>query len=93
MPPETLKSKPESPMPPINAPRIGASMNWLGLWTLYTKEVRRFLRVGPQTLLAPVISNLLYLTVFVLAFSENRAGGADGFIAFLIMPLPIAHLL
>lgn len=59
-------------------------MNWLGLWTLYTKEVRRFWRVGPQTLLAPVVSNLLYLTVFVLAFSENRAGGAEGFITFLI---------
>jgi len=80
-------------MPPINAPRIGASMNWLGLWTLYTKEVRRFLRVGPQTLLAPVISNLLYLTVFVLAFSENRAGGADGFIAFLIPGLIMLGIL
>jgi len=68
-------------------------MNWLGLWTLYTKEVRRFCRVGPQTLLAPVVSNLLYLTVFVLAFSENRAGGADGFISFLIPGLIMLGIL
>ena len=32
-------------------------INWMGLRTLYMKEVRRFLKVGPQTLLAPVISN------------------------------------
>jgi len=68
-------------------------MNWLGLWTLYTKEVKRFWRVGPQTLLAPVVSNLLYLTVFVLAFSENRAGGAEGFIAFLIPGLIMLGIL
>jgi len=47
------------------------------------KEVRRFMRVGPQTLLAPVISNLLYMTVFVLAFAENSSGGSAEFIAFL----------
>ena len=71
---------------PLDAPttRVSSGMNWLGLWTLYTKEVKRFWRVGPQTLLAPVVSNLLYLTVFVLAFSANRAGGAEGFVAFLI---------
>jgi len=34
-------------------------VNWLGLWTLYTKEVKRFMRVAPQTILAPIISNLL----------------------------------
>ena len=59
-------------------------MNWLGLWTLYKKEVRRFMKVGPQTLLAPVVSNLLYMTVFVLAFADSRPGGADEFIRFLI---------
>lgn len=73
--------------------RVGSGMNWLGLWTLYTKEVKRFWRVGPQTLLAPVVSNLLYLTVFVLAFSENRTGGAGGFVAFLIPGLIMLGIL
>jgi len=58
--------------------------NKLGLWTLYTKEVKRFMKVWPQTILAPIISNLLYMTVFVLAFAEVRGGGSGAFIAFLI---------
>ncbi len=80
---------------PANGPqmRLTGGMNWLGLWTLYTKEVKRFWRVGPQTLLAPVVSNLLYLTVFVLAFSENRAGGSAGFVAFLIPGLIMLGIL
>ena len=80
---------------PVNGPqmRITGGINWLGLWTLYTKEVKRFWRVGPQTLLAPVVSNLLYLTVFVLAFSENRAGGSAGFVAFLIPGLIMLGIL
>ena len=28
--------------------------NWLGLWTLYLREVRRFAKVYNQTLFAPV---------------------------------------
>jgi len=59
-------------------------VNWLGLWTLYKKEVKRFMKVGPQTILAPVVSNLLYMTVFVLAFAENRPEGSAEFIKFLI---------
>jgi ABC-2 type transport system permease protein len=44
-------------------------VNWLGLWTLYEKEVRRYLNVAAQTVLAPIITTLLYLTVFLVAFS------------------------
>jgi ABC-2 type transport system permease protein len=35
-----------------------------GLWTLFHKEVRRFLRVPGQTLLSPVITTVLYFVVF-----------------------------
>lgn len=68
-------------------------VNWLGLWTLYTKEVRRFMRVGPQTLLAPVVSNLLYMTVFVLAFAEVRGGADPEFVAFLAPGLVMLGIL
>ena len=44
-------------------------VNWLGLWTLYQKEVRRYLNVATQTVLAPIITTLLYLMVFLVAFS------------------------
>lgn len=36
----------------------------LGPWTLFRKEVRRFLRVPGQTILSPVITTVLYLVVF-----------------------------
>ncbi|MCK5876523.1 MAG: ABC transporter permease [Candidatus Marithrix sp.] len=39
-------------------------MNWYGLYTLFGKEVRRFTKVGTQTILAPIITVLLYLLVF-----------------------------
>lgn len=51
--------------------RFGA-VNWLGLWTLYVREVRRFLKVVFQTVIAPVISTLLFLIVFTQAFGASR---------------------
>jgi ABC-2 type transport system permease protein len=44
--------------------------NWIGVWTLYMREVRRFLKVYTQTLLAPVITTLLFLAVFALALGR-----------------------
>ncbi len=45
---------------------IGA-VNWLGTWTLYKREVWRFLKVWNQTVIAPVITSLLFLAIFSLA--------------------------
>jgi len=42
-------------------------VNWLGTWTLYRKEVRRFLKVGTQTVVAPAATTLLFLAIFSLA--------------------------
>jgi len=39
-------------------------MNVRGTWTLFRKEVKRFMVVAMQTLLAPVITALLYLVIF-----------------------------
>jgi ABC-2 type transport system permease protein len=49
-----------------------AAVNWRGAWTLYLKEVRRFLNVYTQTVAAPVVTTLLFLAVFALAL--GRAG-------------------
>jgi ABC-2 type transport system permease protein len=49
------------------APRHIGVVNWRGLWTLYVKEVRRFAKVATQTVLAPMITTLLFLAIFVLA--------------------------
>lgn len=42
-------------------------INWIGLRTIYYKETRRFLKVYNQTLIAPVITSMLFLAVFALA--------------------------
>lgn len=44
--------------------------NWLGLWTLYMREVRRFMKVYTQTLLAPIVTTLLFLAIFALALGR-----------------------
>jgi ABC-2 type transport system permease protein len=38
--------------------------NWVGLYTMFRREVQRTMRVVVQTLLAPVISAALYLFIF-----------------------------
>ena len=46
-------------------------VNWLGLWTLISKEIRRFLKVYFQTILAPVVTTLLFLAIFSLAVGRG----------------------
>ncbi|MEO1552398.1 MAG: ABC transporter permease [Pseudomonadota bacterium] len=58
-------------------PRSYGAVNWLGLWTLYKREVGRFMKVWMQTLLAPVVSTLLFMTVFKLAFGNRGELSGD----------------
>lgn len=53
-------------------PRDYPGVNWTGATTLYLKEVRRFWKVGMQTLAAPVLTALLYLLIFVVALRGTR---------------------
>ena len=41
------------------------------LTTLYIKEVKRFIKVGMQTIIGPAISSLLFLAVFSLALGKS----------------------
>jgi ABC-2 type transport system permease protein len=52
------------------SPRHYPTINWVGLATLYMKEVRRFMSVATQTILAPMVTTLLFLAVFVLALGH-----------------------
>ena len=64
--------------------RDPAGANWTGLWTLYAREVRRFSKVYTQTLMAPVVTTLLFLAVFTLALGgRSRSVGDMPFIDFL----------
>ena len=57
-------------LPQALAPRHYSTVNWVGLHTLYMKEVRRFMTVATQTILAPMVTTLLFLAVFVLALGH-----------------------
>ncbi len=50
--------------------------NLIGFWTLYAREVRRFMKVHTQTVAAPVVTTLLFLAVFTLALGRDRAAVA-----------------
>ena len=54
------------------SPRRYDGINWIGLRTLYLREVRRFWKVGAQTVAAPVVTTLLYMLVFVVAVRGGR---------------------
>jgi ABC-2 type transport system permease protein len=63
---------------------IGA-VNWIGLWTLYLREVQRFFKVFNQTVAAPVVTTLLFLAIFMLAMGGNgRMVGDIPYIEFLV---------
>ena len=59
-------------------------INWIGVWTLYKKEVLRFLIVVIQTIISPLVTSLLFLMVLSLAIC-NEKGSVLGFpfISFL----------
>ena len=67
----------------VTRPLLGLT-NWLGLRTLYMREIRRFSKVYIQTILAPVITTLVFLAIFTLAIGKLR-GDINGvpFIEFL----------
>ena len=59
-------------------------INWIGFKSLWLKECNRFLVVWQQTLLSPLVSSLLFLSVLTLALG-NEKGNVLGypFISFL----------
>tara|TARA_B100000959_G_C14844377_1_gene567427 strand:- start:24 stop:836 length:813 start_codon:yes stop_codon:yes gene_type:complete len=74
--------------------------NWLGFFTLYQKEIFRFLKVMIQTIISPLVSALLFLMVLSLAIGEEKIGGlgfpfiiflAPGLIAMQIIQQAFSH--
>ena len=60
------------------------SMNWIGLKTLIDKEIGRFMNVYTQTIMAPMITTLLFYAVFALAFGGiTRTIGDISYLTFL----------
>jgi len=55
---------------PPRSRRYG-EVNWIGLWTLTKREIMRFMKVPAQTVLAPLVSTLLFMVVFLLAMAGS----------------------
>ena len=56
--------------PPRGVP-VFDGINRIGLWSLYMKEVRRFLKVQTQTVWAPAVTTLLFLVIFTVALGRS----------------------
>jgi ABC-2 type transport system permease protein len=66
--PDLIATRPSG----LPQPRRYPGINWIGVQTLYLREVRRFWKVGAQTVAAPVVTTLLYMLVFVVALQDAR---------------------
>jgi ABC-2 type transport system permease protein len=60
-----------------DAPFLIHGTNWLGMATLYRREMWRFLKVWNQTVAAPVVTTLIWLAILTLALGGNRGGGVE----------------
>ena len=52
-------------------------MNWIGLWTLTSREVGRFFKVYRQTVIPGLISSVLYILIFGFTL-EQRISSIEG---------------
>lgn len=58
---------------------------WIAFRTLFLREVMRYLKLAVQTLVAPFLSNLLFLSIFGgLMASRSSGPGGGPYLAFLV---------
>ncbi len=55
----------------------GNTPNVIGMYTVYKREVWRFMKVWNQTVIAPIISSLLFLAVLMLALGGDTRSIGD----------------
>ena len=65
----------------------------ISFWTLFSKEVLRFWKVGFQTLAAPVLTALLYLLIFGHVLDEHVAIHGIRYTGFLVPGLVMMQVL
>lgn len=70
------------------------SYNPRGVWTLFQRETRRFLRVKMQTIAAPALTAIMYLIVFRYAMGDRHVPGLNvPYFEFLIPGLIMMAML
>ena len=78
-----METRPAVPYGHLQSRKFGA-VNWLGVQTLYAKEVQRFLKVFLQTIVAPAVTTLIFLAIFALVLGgQDRTVNGLPFLEFL----------
>jgi len=81
-------------MSDLNAERPAPMVAGLGLLTLFVREVRRFMKVPGQTLLAPTVTTMLFMVVISLALGRAvQDMGGTPFLLFLAPGLAMMAVL
>ena len=62
--------------------KIIGKVNWVGSFTLFRKEIKRFFKVYQQTILAPAFTSLLFFLVISIAL-EDRVNYITNYKSFL----------
>lgn len=69
-------------------------VNPLGMYTLFLREVRRFLKVKMQTIITPALTAVLYLIVFRYALGDRQVPGLGmDYFTFLVPGLAMMAML
>lgn len=66
--------------------KISIFYNRIGFYTLLKREIRRFMKITIQTLVAPLLSNVLYLAIFG-GMLKTRQAGMEG-VNYLVFMVP-----
>ena len=61
----------------MNNTKDSLNMNWVGLWTLTSREVGRVFSVYRQTVIPGLLSSILYILIFGFTL-ERRISTIDG---------------
>jgi len=65
-----------------------------GAWTLFQREVRRFLKVKMQTIVTPALTAMLYLLIFRYAMGERQVPGLNvDYFTFLVPGLAMMAMM
>ena len=68
---------------PLRPIQIGL-INTIGTWTLYQREVMRFVKILGQTVAAPMTTAVLFMAVFAVAVGDRMLDGSDlSYVVFL----------
>ena len=89
-----MKSEEQNPAAPPVGERVGEGQAMTGFYTLFYKEWLRFWKVKVQTILAPVLTALLYLLVFAHTLRGHvEVYPGVGYSAFLVPGLAMMAVL